>query len=89
MACNKYLTKFAGKEAYHIRIRIHPYNVMRINKMLTCAGADRLQTGMRGAFGKPNGLMARVAIGQIMMSVRVKEQHVPVVRAAGKGGGDG
>lgn len=21
--------------------------------MLSCAGADRLQTGMRGAFGKP------------------------------------
>merc|ERR1711970_1280900 len=30
------------------------------NKMLSCAGADRLQTGMRGAFGKPQGLVARV-----------------------------
>lgn len=43
--------------------------------MLSCAGADRLQTGMRGAFGKPLGTVARVDIGQIILSVRVKEQH--------------
>lgn len=54
-------------------MRAHPYHVLRINKMLSCAGADRLQTGMRGAFGKPQGLVARVAIGQVLMSVRAKE----------------
>lgn len=43
--------------------------------MLSCAGADRLQTGMRGAFGKPQGTVARVYIDQVMMSVRVKENH--------------
>ena len=37
--------------------------------------ADRLQTGMRGAYGKPQGLVARVRIGQPLMSMRVKEQH--------------
>jgi large subunit ribosomal protein L10e len=57
----------SGKDNFHLRIRVHPYHVLRINKMLTCAGADRLQTGMRGAFGKPNGLLARVEIGQIVM----------------------
>ena len=56
-------------------MRIHPYHVLRINKMLSCAGADRLQTGMRGAFGKPYGLCARVAIGQILMSVRCRDIH--------------
>ncbi|CAF5066316.1 unnamed protein product [Rotaria magnacalcarata] len=43
--------------------------------MLSCAGADRLQTGMRGAFGKPLGTVARVNIGQVIISVRVKDQH--------------
>ena len=43
-----------------MRVRCHPYHVTRINKMLSCAGADRLQTGMRHAYGKPNGLVARV-----------------------------
>merc|ERR1712130_830862 len=75
ITANKYLVKTAGKEGFHLRVRAHPYHVVRINKMLSCAGADRLQTGMRGAFSKPNGLVARVNIGQPLMSVRTKEQH--------------
>lgn len=35
----------------------------------------RLQTGMRGAFGKPQGTVARVHIGQVIMSVRTKTQN--------------
>jgi len=73
IACNKYMVKNAGKDAFHLRIRVHPWHVLRINKMLSCAGADRLQTGMRGAFGKPQGVCARVAIGQVLLSVRCKE----------------
>lgn len=76
---NKCLTKLAGKDAFHLRVRAHPYHVLRINKMLSCAGADRLQTGMRGAYGKPYGLVARVDIGQIILSVRAKEQHKTAV----------
>jgi len=73
VACNKYMTKHAGKDAFHLRVRIHPFHVLRINKMLSCAGADRLQTGMRGAFGKPQGTVARVNIGQTLLSVRSRE----------------
>ena len=47
--------------------------------MLSCAGADRLQTGMRGAFGKPIGVAARVKIGQILFSVRCKDATRAVV----------
>lgn len=75
ICANKYLVKTCGKDAFHLRVRIHPFHVTRINKMLSCAGADRLQTGMRGAFGKPQGTVARVNIDQVMMSVRVKENH--------------
>jgi len=71
----KYLTKVAGKDAFHLRVRAHPWHVLRINKMLSCAGADRLQTGMRGAFGKPTGLVARVNIGDIILSVRAKDSN--------------
>ncbi|KAI4590769.1 hypothetical protein MJG53_001818 [Ovis ammon polii x Ovis aries] len=35
----------------------------------------RLQTGMRGAFGKPQGTVARVHIGQVIMSIRTKLQN--------------
>merc|ERR1711957_1111667 len=75
IACNKYITKTAGKESFHLRVRVHPFHVLRINKMLSCAGADRLQTGMRGAFGKPQGTCARVDIGQILLSVRRKDTN--------------
>jgi len=73
---NKYLTKYAGKDAFHLRIRSHPFHVLRINKMLSCAGADRLQTGMRQAYGKPTGLATRVHIGDVLMSIRCKDQHM-------------
>ena len=35
-----------------------------------------LQTGMRGAFGKPYGKVARVNINQILISVRTKPAMV-------------
>jgi large subunit ribosomal protein L10e len=70
VACNKYLTNNVGKDFFHLKIRIHPFHVVRINKMLSCAGADRLQSGMRKAFGKPNGKAARVLPNQVILSVR-------------------
>jgi len=76
ICANKYMIKHCGKDNFHLRVRVHPYHVLRINKMLSCAGADRLQTGMRGAFGKPTGTVARVNIGQILMSIRTKENMV-------------
>lgn len=75
ICANKYFTKTAGREAFHLRIRAHPYHVLRINKMLSCAGADRLQQGMRNAWGKPAGLAARVDIGQVLMSLRTKDSN--------------
>jgi ribosomal protein L10e len=83
VAANKYMVKNAGKDLFHLRVRVHPFHVLRINKMLSCAGADRLQTGMRGAFGKPNGVCARVQIGQILMSIRCKDQHALIVSVGG------
>ena len=71
IAVNKYMTTKAGKDAFHMRVRVHPWHVLRINKMLSCAGADRLQTGMRHAFGKPIGKAARVSIGTMLLSIRV------------------
>lgn len=75
ITANKMLIKTCGKEGFHMRVRAHPFHVLRINKMLSCAGADRLQTGMRHAYGKPDGLVARVRIGQILISVRTRDQH--------------
>lgn len=73
IAANRYMVKNAGKDNFHMRVRVHPLHVIRINKMLSCAGADRLQTGMRGSFGKPYGRVGRVDFGQTILSIRTKE----------------
>merc|ERR1712230_252739 len=82
ICANKYLVKNSGKEGFHLRVRAHPFHVVRINKMLSCAGADRLQTGMRGAWGKPYGVVARVNIGQIILSIRCKDHNKAIVLEA-------
>eukprot|EP00069_Balaena_mysticetus_P006353 bmy_05083T0 len=76
---NKRLVKNCGKDGFHIRVQLQPFHVIRINKVVARSGADRLQTGMRGAFGKPQGTVSRVHTGQVMMSIRTKlhsKEHV-------------
>ncbi|MCO5593626.1 hypothetical protein L7F22_047641 [Adiantum nelumboides] len=75
IASNKYMTKFVGKNDLHLRLRVHPFHDLQVNKMLSCAGADRFQTGMRGTFEKPQGTRARVDIGQVLLSDRCKENN--------------
>merc|ERR1711907_772706 len=82
IAVRKYMSTTVGNEGFHARIRCHPYHVLRINKMLSCAGADRLQTGMRGAYGKPQGLTCRVDIGQVLISIRTKKQNIEHAKEA-------
>jgi len=82
IACNKYMLKTVGKDNYHMRICCQPIHILRINKMLTCAGADRLQTGMRGSFGKPYGRAARVFVGQHIIDIRTKDNLVKDAKEA-------
>ena len=35
ICANKYMTKNLGKEAFHLRMRCHPFHVTRINKVST------------------------------------------------------
>uniref|UniRef100_A0A4W3GWM7 Ribosomal protein L10 n=1 Tax=Callorhinchus milii TaxID=7868 RepID=A0A4W3GWM7_CALMI len=35
ICANKYMVKTCGKDGFHIRMRLHPFHVIRINKMLT------------------------------------------------------
>ena len=53
---------------------VHPYPhvILRENKMIFGAHADRLQQGMRRSFGTAIGTAAKVEVGQPIMTVRVK-----------------
>lgn len=78
----KNLTKKLGENNFFIKVKIYPHHVIRENKMLAFAGADRLQEGMRLAFGKPIGTAARVYPGQEVMLVRVFKDHVQIAKEA-------
>lgn len=60
-ACRQYVNKkldieFNGQ--YYFRIIPYSHHIQRENKMLTGAGADRMQTGMQLSFGKTTGKSA-------------------------------
>ena len=82
LAANKTLEKTVGETGYWSRLRIYPHVLLRENKMIAAAGADRLQEGMRRAFGKAVSLGARIKAGQIIMEMHVKKEHVDAARKA-------
>ncbi|HTY46242.1 MAG TPA: 50S ribosomal protein L16 [Methanomassiliicoccales archaeon] len=71
ISANRLLTKNAGATNFYLKIRTYPHNVLRENKLATGAGADRVSSGMRAAFGKAVGTAARVTPGQPIITVRV------------------
>ena len=73
-----------GEEAFYLVVKTYPHIILRENKMIATAGADRLQEGMRKAFGKPIGLAARVYIGTIVLEISVKAEHLDKAKAAMK-----
>jgi large subunit ribosomal protein L10e len=75
VAANKKLA-LVGEEAYYLKVVTYPHLVLRENKMIATAGADRLQEGMRKAFGKPIGLAARVGIGAVILELSVKAENL-------------
>jgi len=79
---NKHLSTKLGDQNYFMKIRVLPHHVLRENKMMAFAGADRLQDGMRLAFGKPIGTAARVYPGTVIIEVRVKKEHLNEAKEA-------
>ncbi len=82
IAANKYLEKTVGKGNFFLKILVYPHHVLRENAMATGAGADRFQTGMRLAFGKPIGVAAQVRENQNLIEVRVDASRQDVAKEA-------
>jgi len=85
IATNRYLQRNLGK-SYCMRVLLYPHVVLRENKMIFGAHADRLQDGMRKAFGKPIGTAARVRPNQPVIMVNVNENGIDVAKEALKRG---
>ena len=74
---NRFLQKKLGKEFY-LEVKIYPHHILRENKMLTGAGADRMQTGMSKSFGKTMGRAALVKPNQTLFILGVKNSKAEV-----------
>lgn len=81
LVVNRLLNKVLGKE-YFLKIRVYPHHILRENKMLTGAGADRMQQGMQRAFGKPISVAARVGKGQKIFTVSVGDKNLEIAKRA-------
>ena len=82
LAANKAIEKVAGESAYFSKLRIYPHILLRENKVISTAGADRLSEGMRRAFGKSSNLGARVKPGQCIMEMNVNKEHLEAAKKA-------
>jgi large subunit ribosomal protein L10e len=71
---------------YRLDVLPYPHNILRENKMIFGAHADRLQQGMRGSFGRPIGTAARVRADQAIIAVGVDAGGVETAKIALKRG---
>ena len=69
---NRRLNEKFGND-YIFTLNVYPHHVLRENKMLAGAGADRMQKGMQKSFGRPIGLAAQVKRGQTIFSLMVSK----------------
>jgi large subunit ribosomal protein L10e len=76
-ACRQYINKKLDKELsglYIFRVIPFPHHIQRENKMLTGAGADRMQTGMQLSFGKATGKAAILTPGKKIFFIAVPNE---------------
>ncbi len=75
IASNRLMQRKAGRLGYHLKLRTYPHHIVRENPMATGAGADRVQSGMRNAFGKPISVEAIVDAGQKVITIDVNAKN--------------
>jgi len=76
-ACRQYINKKLDEELagqYTFKVVPFPHHIQRENKMLTGAGADRMQTGMQLAFGKAVGKSAILKAGKELFILRLPHE---------------
>jgi len=71
---------------YLMLVLPYPHMILRENKMIFGAHADRLQQGMRRSFGKAIGTAARVEPDQPIITVRVRASALETAKESLKRG---
>ena len=83
LAANKTMAR-AGDTTFFSSLKVYPHVLLRENKMIATAGADRLQEGMRRAFGKATGLAARIQPNQVIYEAYVTSSNLALAKEAFK-----
>ena len=78
---NRHLSKDLGLN-YHLKLRCFPHHILRENKMITGAGADRMQTGMQLAFGRTVGVSTQLKKNQILFSIFINKENLEKAKTA-------
>ena len=81
-ACRQFINKKLETEfnnQYVFKVLPFPHHIQRENKMLTGAGADRMQTGMQLSFGKSVGKAAILKPGSKIFFIAVGNEKALIL----------
>ena len=82
IAAMRHLEKEVGRANFMLKIVSYPHEVLRENKRVNVAQADRFQSGMRGAFGKPVAVAARLRKKKTILVADVDEEYIVEAKEA-------
>ena len=82
IAALREIEKKIGKLGFYFRIKMVPHHAIRENPLAAGAGADRLSTGMKHAFGKIIGTAARIEPQKELMELYIQKEHEEIGRNA-------
>lgn len=69
-----------SEDAYFFKVVHYPHHILRKHAMAGVHKAERLQKGMRLAFGKPDARAAQIRRGDTIMFIRVNSPHLEVAK---------
>ncbi len=83
-AARQYVNKLLDEKLlgqFYFGVKVFPHHILRENKMLTGAGADRMQTGMQLSFGATVGRAALIKKGkEIFIVASNSDKNIRVAR---------
>lgn len=78
-ACRQFINKTLEEKylgQYFFKVIPYPHHIQRENKMITGAGADRMQTGMQLSFGKSAGKAAILKPGSSIFFIAAQNEKI-------------
>ena len=88
IAANRRFEKYVGRDNFMLKVVPFPHHIIREHKRVNVAQADRFQEGMKGAYGKPTAVAARIKPNQPIFVAEVDKEYVEYAKEALKRAGD-